>query len=158
MATKDEQQELWEVVNHFFLDSSPVNKANGLKIKSVDPDNPQMELEMKDDLVGLIFDPMLHGGIIASVLDAVGALTVFLDILRKMKKGSPQEKLDRFRQTSKLNTIDLRIDYLRPGKGKVFTASGTILRTGRKVGVSRMQLHNEEGQLIAVGTGTYIVS
>ena len=114
-------------------------------------------MKMSDDLVGLVYDPMLHGGVIASALDAIGSLTVFLDIIGKMKSGSAAEKMEAFREKSKLNTIDLRIDYLRPGRGKVFTASGSILRTGRKVGVARMELHNEKDQLIAVGTGTYIV-
>jgi acyl-coenzyme A thioesterase PaaI-like protein len=31
------------------------------------------------------------------------------------------------------------------------------MRTGKKVAVTRMELHNEEGVLIAVGTGTYLV-
>jgi len=60
-------------------------------------------------------------------------------------------------QFSKVGTIDLRVDYLRPGRGGVFTAAANIMRSGRKVAVTRMALHNEEDTLIAVGTGTYIV-
>jgi uncharacterized protein (TIGR00369 family) len=58
---------------------------------------------------------------------------------------------------SKIGTIDMRIDYLRPGVGKWFDASATVLRTGSRVAVTRMEFHNDEGKLIAVGTGTYIV-
>jgi acyl-coenzyme A thioesterase PaaI-like protein len=36
--------------------------------------------------------------------------------------------------------------------------TGSILRDGKKVVVTRMELQNEEGVLIATGTGTYIVS
>jgi acyl-coenzyme A thioesterase PaaI-like protein len=32
------------------------------------------------------------------------------------------------------------------------------LRTGNKVAVTRMELHNNERQLIAVGTGAYTVA
>ena len=53
-------------------------------------------------------------------------------------------------------TIDLRVDYLRPGAGDRFVASGTTLRTGRRVAVTRMELHNQESTLIAVGTGSYV--
>ena len=60
-------------------------------------------------------------------------------------------------QFSKVGTIDLRVDYLRPGRGNTFTATGNIMRSGRKVAVTRMSLHNDEGLLIAVGTGTYLV-
>ena len=158
MGKKDEYQELLSVLNKFFVEDSPVNKALGIKITAVDSGKPQLQFEMKDDLVGWIHKPMLHGGIIASVLDSVGGVTVYLDITGKMKGGSPQEKMGKYLEKYKLSTIDLRIDYLGPGKGKVFTASGSILRTGSKLGVARMELHNDKQQLIAVGTGTYIVA
>lgn len=54
-------------------------------------------------------------------------------------------------------TIDSRIDYIRPGKGKHFFATGYILRLGHRVAVTRTEFANEESILIAVGTSTYIV-
>ena len=58
---------------------------------------------------------------------------------------------------SRLGTIDLRVDYLRPGRGNEFVATAHIIRAGSKVTVARMELHNEEGTHIAFGTGTYLV-
>jgi uncharacterized protein (TIGR00369 family) len=58
---------------------------------------------------------------------------------------------------TKVATIDMRVDYLRPGIGEEFTASGYILRTGNKVAVVRMELYNDQNALIAVGTASYIV-
>ena len=158
MASKRDDKELLSIVNKFFVDASPVNTALGIKIVSVDSSNPQLQFEMKEDLVGWEYAPMLHGGIIATVLDAIGSIAVYLDIVGKMKSGSAEERMEKYQGRHKLNTIDLRIDYLRPGKGKVFTASSSILRTGKKVGVARMELHNETQHLIAVGTGTYIIA
>ena len=57
-----------------------------------------------------------------------------------------------------MGTIDLRVDYLRPGLGQSFSAKGFVLRTGRKVAVTRMELHNDKDLLIAVGTGAYSIS
>jgi uncharacterized protein (TIGR00369 family) len=57
----------------------------------------------------------------------------------------------------RLGTIDLRVDYLRPGYGTEFVASATVMRAGRTVAVTRMELHNEKDVLIAVGTGSYVV-
>jgi len=51
--------------------------------------------------------------------------------------------------------VDLRIDYLRPGAGNEFTATAWVIRAGNKFAVTRMELHNEKNDLIAVGTGTY---
>lgn len=63
---------------------------------------------------------------------------------------------ERAARLSRLGTIDLRIDYLRPGRGTRFSASAMLLRSGNKVAVVRSELHNELGTLIAVGTGTYL--
>ena len=68
----------------------------------------------------------------------------------KFRKANARKKL------AKLGTIDMRVDYLHPGKGKEFTISATPLRIGNKVAVTRMEFHNEDGVLIAVGTGTYL--
>ena len=55
-------------------------------------------------------------------------------------------------------TIDLRVDYLRPGRGERFTAtSSPVLRAGNKVAVARVELHNEEQLYIASATATYMV-
>ena len=76
--------------------------------------------------------------------------------LQKKLVGEPVDvKLEKFR---KLGTIDLRIDYLRPGIGQRFEATGYILRTGNKVAVTRIELKNEIDQLIAVGTGAYVIA
>ena len=58
---------------------------------------------------------------------------------------------------ARIGTIDLRVDYLRPGRGDFFRASSTIMRTGNKVAVTRMEIFNNKEIQIAVGNGTYIV-
>ncbi len=98
---------------------------------------------------------MLHGGVISSVLDVAGGVVVFLSVIDRLKGSSLKQKSDKLQ---KLNTIDLRIDYLRPGIGELFSATSYILRSGNKVAVARMELHNEKQDLIAVGTGSYAFS
>ena len=75
--------------------------------------------------------------------------------LLKKSQGEPFEKTAK--RLAKIGTIDMRVDYLRPGLGKQFRATSYELRTGNKVTVTRMELHNDEDVLIAVGTGTYIM-
>jgi uncharacterized protein (TIGR00369 family) len=54
-----------------------------------------------------------------------------------------------------MSTIDMRVDYIRPGRGKTFFSTGELLRLGNKVAVVRTVFHNEEDVLIAAATGTY---
>ncbi|MFM5687316.1 thioesterase family protein, partial [Aeromonas caviae] len=72
----------------------------------------------------------------------------------ELEDFSPSYLKERF---ARLGTIDLRVDYLRPGRGNEFIATAHIIRAGSKVAVARMELHNEEGTHIAFGTGTYLV-
>jgi uncharacterized protein (TIGR00369 family) len=72
----------------------------------------------------------------------------------KMEDKSLKAKIEKF---GRVTTIDLRVDFLRPGLGSVFTATAFPLRLGNKVAVSRIELTNEKGELIAVGTGSYTV-
>ena len=58
---------------------------------------------------------------------------------------------------SRMGTIDLRVDYLRPGRGEHFVASASVLRSGNKVAVARVELHNHDGLHIASATATYLV-
>jgi uncharacterized protein (TIGR00369 family) len=72
----------------------------------------------------------------------------------RIPEASLEEKFARF---ARLGTIDLRVDYLRPGLGRWFAARGFALRNGNKVTVTRIELVNDQSELIAVGTGTYVV-
>jgi len=132
----------------------PFNKVLGLKVESLMMEDVRVKFEMKDAFIGNYVQGILHGGVISAVLDTTGGLTASLGVLQKMK-GHTAEEIGK--SLTKIGTIDLRIDYLRPGKGNYFISTGSIMRAGRRVSVTRMELYNDRDILIAVGTGTYIV-
>jgi len=74
--------------------------------------------------------------------------------LGRFNEIEQSELVQRF---GKMSTIDIRTDYLRPGRGEEFIATARVIRAGNKVAVCRMELHNEQGVHIALGTGTYLV-
>lgn len=131
----------------------PFNEYLGMELDEVSSERVVMHLPMKQELVGNFFHGILHGGVIASLLDVAGGAIAMIGAFDKHHHLTPEERALRL---SRLGTIDLRIDYLRPGRGKRFTANATLLRSGNKVAVVRSELHNDEGMLIAVGTGTYL--
>lgn len=154
MGTKKTDANVLEIVESVFTDKIPFNRLLGLSVESIDEDQAKFRFDMRQELIGNYVRRTLHGGVISSTLDVTGGMVAFLGILKRMQDSSDEEKMARF---SKLGTIDLRIDYLRPGLGQFFVSSGFVLRTGSRVAVTRMELHNNERNLIAVGTGTYIV-
>lgn len=156
-ATPEEyaQQQAEALVRiHEVFSGLPFNKLLGLDIVSMDHDRPKIRFDMRPDLIGNTYQNILHGGVTSAVLDVTGGLVAFSGLVRNLANIPVDERIQRF---AKVGTIDLRIDYLRPGKGKWFEATGYPLRTGNKVAVARMELHNDSGDLIAVGTGAYLV-
>ncbi|MCL1050829.1 thioesterase family protein [Shewanella abyssi] len=148
------QQETLRRVAEVFDKHVPFHNLLGMDIKRYDVDGIEVVVKMKSELIGNIHQQILHGGVTATVLDVVGGLTAFSGLVASRDDWSIEE-LEKRIQT--LGTIDLRIDYLRPGRGEIFTGTGTVIRAGNRVSVSRMELHNEKGDHIAFGTGTYMV-
>ena len=55
-------------------------------------------------------------------------------------------------------TIDLRVDYLRPGIGERFELKAQVMRLGSRVASTRMEFLGADGKLLSTGAGAYIVS
>ncbi|RTR36516.1 thioesterase family protein [Shewanella canadensis] len=153
MANPIQEQTLHQVAE-VFDKQVPFHNLLGLDIKRYDLDGVEVVINMKPELIGNIHQQILHGGVTATVLDVVGGLTAFAGLVASRDDWSIEDLQIRL-QT--LGTIDLRVDYLRPGRGMQFTGTGTVIRAGNRVSVCRMELHNEQGSHIAFGTGTYMV-
>ncbi|MEA1959568.1 MAG: thioesterase family protein [Chloroflexota bacterium] len=153
IKVKVKGEELQEVSEHFARLASPsFNDVLNYSIESQSLEEGTLKFDMRDELLGNPVFRVLHGGVISAILDIAGAHAVYLHIFKQVVGKPIDKKMERL---GRISTIDLRIDYIRPGKGQHFTATSHILRVGSKIAVSRMELHNEDGVLIAVGTGTY---
>jgi uncharacterized protein (TIGR00369 family) len=146
--------EILKILADVYENKLPFNKVLGLRIDRLEPCNVRVVFDMKPELVGNYVHGVLHGGVVSSVLDATGGIVASIGVVEKLQTKPPDEIAQGI---SKVGTIDLRVDYLRPGLGQSFHANGTVMRSGRKVTVVRMELHNDADKLIAVGTGTYLV-
>ena len=131
----------------------PFNQLLGMQLAELSNERAVMQLPMKDELIGNFTQGILHGGVIASVLDVVGGAMAMVGAFARHQHLPASERLAKL---AKLGTIDMRVDYLRPGRGRLFTATAVLLRSGNKVAVVRSELHADDGTLIAVGTGTYL--
>ena len=131
------------------------NQWMGLRVDSIKATGIEASLVMKPELVGHFAYNRIHGGVISAVLDAMGSLAVMAAWGAKHMDEPPAKRLERF---AKLGTIDLRVDYLRPGIGEHFTITANALRVGSRVGSSRMEFCGPDGTLMSTGAAAYIVS
>ena len=150
MDDENRMQQLEELF-HQIEELIPFNRYLGLHADTIDENGAVVHFDMRDELIGNFQHGILHGGVISATLDVVGGMAAMVTAV--LRESSIEESIQRLRPTS---TIDLRVDYLRPGAGPRFTARGFTLRAGRRVAVTRMELQNDDDDLIAVGTGTYI--
>jgi uncharacterized protein (TIGR00369 family) len=136
------------------FDQMPFNRLLGLQVSRFGADEVEIRFPWAEQLVGNPIQQILHGGVIATVLDVAGGMMAVASALERFSDIDQSELVQRF---GKMSTIDIRTDYLRPGRGQEFIATARVIRSGNKVAVCRMELHNEQGVHIALGTGTYLV-
>ncbi|MDP1733497.1 MAG: thioesterase family protein [Sulfuritalea sp.] len=131
------------------------NQVLGLKVTSIKADRVTGRIDMRHELIGHYSFNRIHGGVISAGLDAMGGLAVMAAIGARHMDEEPSQRLHRF---SKLGTIDLRIDYLRPGISDHFELRAEVLRLGSRVATTRMEFLGADGKLLSTGAGAYIVS
>ncbi len=126
-----------------------------LHLTDIAPKRAGARVEMRPELIGHFTHRRLHGGVISATLDALGGIAVMAAIGARHMSESIDARMARF---GKLGTIDLRIDYLRPGLGAHFSAQAEVMRLGSRVASTRMQFLDADGRLLSIGSAAYIVS
>lgn len=155
MNAKMDLNDMLKILGNIYETRMPFNRLLAIRITELTATNVQVRIDMREELVGNFIRNILHGGVISAVLDLTGGLVASVELLKRIEDKDSEEIA---RRLARIGTIDLRVDYLRAGKGDYFLSSGSVLRQGNKVAVIRTQLCNESNILIAAGTGTYLVS
>ena len=138
-----------KLMRHVFEETVPFNRLLGLKVESMDPAAPKLRFDMRPELVGNPVRQILHGGVISATLDVVAGFAIHLALMDPDDHGK--------RNFPNIGTIDMHVDYLRPGRGRYFIASGRVVRLGSRVAVAHTELLDDQGEQIATGGATYMV-
>jgi uncharacterized protein (TIGR00369 family) len=151
----EEQRRLDAALVELFERRITFNQTLGLVVESARAPEPRIRFAMRPELVGSAPHGRLHGGVISATLDAMGGFALMVAIGEKHADENTAQVLHRF---VKMGTIDLRIDYLRPGIGAHFVATAEVTRLGGRIGATQMRLVNDAGTLIATGAAAYVIS
>ena len=150
-----EQLRLDAALTDLFQRRIAFNQALGLVVDSACAPEPRIRFAMRPELVGHYLYGRLHGGVISATLDVMGSFALMVAIGEKHADESMEQVLHRF---ARMGTIDLRVDYLRPGMGESFLATAEVTRLGGRIGSTQMRLENDEGTLIATAAAAYVIS
>ena len=111
----------------------PYYSTIGMDVKEIANGKARIELLMKKELSQ---NGMIHGGVLASLIDASCACAAF-----------SATKFVGF-----VTTIDLQVSYLKPVSKGMIIATAECLRAGKNVLFCESKIRNEEGELVCVGT------
>lgn len=127
----------------FYEESIPFHKFLGLKVVELKKGDVKMRFPLRPELIGNVISGHWHGGVIASALDAAGGMAA-ASLLTSVE--------------DKLATLDIRVDYLKPNKGKALIVTGKVIRSGNRSIVTNLQAFDEESEeLVADGRAVFSV-
>ncbi|MEQ1830941.1 MAG: PaaI family thioesterase [Pirellula sp.] len=118
------------------FDSAPISKLLGLYVHPESPVDKQVGravVELKID--ERLNNPMgrVHGGV----------LSVLADTAMGIAFGRTLNENQDF------STIDLHIHFMRPVRGQLLTATGTMVQRGLRIGYVQCNIVDETGRLVA---------
>jgi uncharacterized protein (TIGR00369 family) len=103
----------------FMERSIPFNRHLGFTVEEAKEGYVRVRIPFREEFIGDPRRPALHGGILSAVIDAAGGLAVWT----------------RFEVTDRISTVDMRVDYLRPGPAQDIVAESQVMRMGNRVSV-----------------------
>jgi uncharacterized protein (TIGR00369 family) len=136
--------EALQQLQRFFAEGIPFNRFLGIQLAAVSPGFARLELPFRPELIGDPFRPALHGGVISTLCDTCGGAAAFTVV----------------RLGDKVSTVDLRVDYLRPGREELLVAEGRVVRAGNRVCVVNLSAFHPGHELepVAEAKGVYNIS
>jgi len=123
-----------EIVN-----KSPYFSLLSMEIKDLDWGTAILEIRLEEKHIQPF--GFVHGGAIASIIDAASFWAVFPQVDPGMG----------------LTTVEMKLNYLAPAKKGRLIAEGRSIKRGKTLALGEAYVRNDEGNLIAHGTTTMMV-
>lgn len=124
------------------VESASFHRLIGLKLESADAEAGVVVLRQPYDPKLSIFPEagVYHGGVIASLIDVAGAVACGLPL------GRPTP------------TANFRVDFLKSPAKIDLIATGRLVRSGKTVSVADVEITDDNGEVYAIGRGTFSTS
>jgi uncharacterized protein (TIGR00369 family) len=115
------------------LTETPFAVWLGLILESSDEAGVVIRMTARPEVQGSPSTRALHGGVVASLIDTAASYAVMA------------------RTGRSIATVDMRVDYHRPGTADAYRIEGSIVRIGRTFATSDARMFDDKGNLIASG-------
>lgn len=125
------------------LQSAPFHQFLGVSFEEYEEGRVVIECPFREELLVNAEKELVHGGVLSSLLDIAGHYAVLSTV------------------GARVPTVDLRTDYVRPGRRGPFTVEAEVERVGRNIAVADAEVRQEqrgEVKSVSLGRGSYGVS
>lgn len=123
-----------------WIDDSPYNSWLGLRVTELTGISITFETEARPEWRTTVEPPVVHGGILAALLDTAADFALVGTI------GKP------------VPTIDLTVHYLRGAAVGPLTVVGRLIKPGSQIATAEAEVIGADGKVVAIGRGTFLAS
>ena len=120
-------------IKDWLIKHIPFYSTLGFRLIDIKDGHAHFEIDLREELTQ---NGMVHGGVLASMIDSTCACAAYSLIYPK----------------GWVTTIDLQVSYLKPVSKGTLTAKAECLRSGKNIAFCESKIYNEKGELICIGT------
>ncbi|MDC0304090.1 PaaI family thioesterase [Flavobacteriales bacterium] len=138
--TYESEEQKWAIIKKAIEKHMPANQIFGVEIIKLKEGYAKIHVPFKEEFIGDFIQGLWHGGIVASIADSaagIAASTILSDA------------------RDKLNTIDLRIDYLTGAVKEDLFAEAELLKIGKRIIKADVKLFQESKGTVAIARGAF---
>jgi uncharacterized protein (TIGR00369 family) len=121
------------------VNAFPFVKMMGMKLLSCSGGKSVMRCRVRQALKNS--GGTLHGGVMGVLVD--------MSVATALRSALPL--------TSRMTTVEYKVNLLKPVAGGVITAHGSVIRLGKTIAVGSTEIRNEEGEPVAFGSATFYI-
>lgn len=121
------------------VNQSPYFSLLSMRIKDLEWGSSVLEVDLGEKHLQPF--GFVHGGVIASVMDAAAFWAVFPQVKDEMG----------------LTTVEIKVNYLAPVQKGRLVAKGRCIKMGRTLALADATIYDEKGNHIAHGTATMMI-
>jgi len=121
------------------VNTFPFVKMMGMRLRSAADGRSVMECRVRPILRNS--GGTLHGGVMGALVD--------MSVATALRSVMPL--------SSRMTTVEYKVNFLKPVGAGTITAHGAILRLGRTIAVGSTEVRNADGEVVAFGSATYYI-
>ncbi|MCS7313143.1 MAG: PaaI family thioesterase [Acidobacteria bacterium] len=120
------------------VESMPFLRWLGVQVVDLKPGHSQVQLSVRPEMLQVA--GLLHGGIVASLIDVASALAVFSAMSTWVE----------------IRTLEMKVNYFRPVRSGEIQAYARLAHMGKRTAVTLCHVWGDGDTLCALGVATFL--